>query len=204
MARYSRSRRSRRRRGNYLWQSYANTKNLSFPAPTNADEMHHGEVFQTPMIPGSGDPIHTGTAEDDFKKVPFNNDHTLERIRGSMSHNGVGYTGTTSTSWFPLTIVAVRVPIGLHIDSSENYPNLFDNTSYGNLDIIYRHDVVCDASNSEASPNWHDVDFKARRKFEVGDVIRWLYTIRQGFSSAVNDWRLEVCVNLRFLWKLKV
>ena len=189
-----------------MWQSYANTKMLTFVAPTNHDEMHHGELFATELKPGLGDPVLPSgdTPEDGINPEPFKNDHTLERIRGSMSHNGSGYTGSNSPSWFPLTIVAVKIPVGLHIDSSENYPNFFDNTSYGNLDMIYRHDVVCDASNGGASPNWHDVDHKARRKFEIGDVIKWYYTLRQGFGSQVNDWSLDVTVNLRFLWKLKI
>jgi len=196
-----RRRRSRRRQGNYVWQTYANAKLLEFEAPTAKDDLHSGELFATSLKPGLGDPLIVAD-EQDVYHTPFTNDHTLERIRGSMCHNGGQYTATTSVSWFPMSIVAVKVPRGLSIDDEEDYPNLFDNGKIGNMDIIYRHDVVCDASSNNASPNWHDVDSKAKRKFEVGDIVKFLYTLRQPFASTVNDWQIEVAVNLRFLWRL--
>ena len=199
MARYRRSRGRSRRSANYVWQTYANAKIHTFDAPTSNNEMHSGELFATKLRPGLGDPL---DLQGSLNHERFVNDHTLERIRGSMSHNGSGFPSTTSISWFPLTIVAVKVPVGLNIDSSEEYPNFFDNSSVGNHDIIYRHDVVCDAGGA-ATPNWHDVDHKAKRKFEPGDLIDFLFTLRQPFQSTTQDWNFEIAVNLRFLWKLR-
>ena len=199
-----RRRRSGRRYGSYVWQSYANAKRHVWEADDddNYPIIRSDELFQTSMRPGLGDPL------DDLGALthePFPNDHTLVRMRGSMAHNGEGNV-TKEPSWFPLVVACVRVPKGLSIDKEDTYPNLFDNTELGNLDIIYRHDVVCDSSPSNANPNWHDVDNKAARKFEIGDTIKWLYSLRQAFdpSPQNNSWSLTVAVNIRFLWKLKV
>ena len=205
MARYRRSRRSGRRSQNYVWQSYANSKRHVWEADSDDTFplIRSGELFDTALHPGLGDPLRTDTEPSGYQ-APFQNDHTLERLRGSMSHNGEGNV-TKEPSWFPLVVACVRIPRGLSIDNEARYPNLFDNSELGNMDIIYRHDVVCDSSPSNANPNWHDVDSKAKRKFEVGDIVKWLYSLRQAFDPSPQNasWSLTTSVNIRFLWKLK-
>lgn len=188
-----RRRRSYRRpRGSYVWQTYANTtdKNLN----TNSGTTYAAELFSTPLIPGTGDPRDTTGVQ-----TPFTNDHTLERIRGEVYHEGRDVSVTQDTV-FPLVIAAVRIPAGFSIDRDE-IPNLFDNTNIGNLDIIWQNNTICDAA-STVQPSRGVVDQKSRRKFEVGDQIKWYFAFRGSFTDS--NWYLEMVVNLRFLWKLKV
>jgi len=182
--RYRRSRPRAKR--NLTWQPMTNTKILTIPAATLTGAVVSGLLLK--VSPG----VYNGTAT-----VPFDADHVLERIRGSMAHNAQGQESTTLTDWFPFTVAAVKIPKGLTFPATGL--NLFENSEID--DFAFRMDAVCNAGTNDAIPNWHDVDSKAKRKFEVGDALQFLW-------SAVNpgkdnrDKTIEFSMNLRVLWKL--
>ena len=187
MARYRR-RGYRRRPANYIWQPVTFTENYRVNTPTaNVVDNRNLKVFK-PGLNMASDPI----ADVDA----FENDHTLERVVGSMAHNGSGLqTSNTTDAWFPLTIAALRVPVGFTAQSID----LFD-PSDGD-DFIFRMDAVCNASATAAQPNWHNVNSKAKRRFNAGDAVQFLMSFIPNFTDT--SWNLEVAFNLRFLWKLK-
>lgn len=193
MARYRRSYRRQRRPQNLVWQTYHNAKLLAL-STTVDNESIDDQLFDTDLIPGTGDVRDRTTATD------FQNDHTLERIRGQVIHRATGYTGNKAQS-FPFIMAAIRVPKGLTISTDEtDVPNLFDSTNIGNLELVWVHHGICDSAGG-AQPTIHMVDSKAKRKFEIGDRVKWFYSLVAPFTDPT--WNIHVAVNLRFLWKLK-
>jgi len=182
MARSRRNYRSRRPDANYVWQPYTYRAQL---AVTAGGEDSNYSVAIGNLIPGIG--------ESD----PFDDDHVLERIRGSMAHNGSTRGGVAGANqWFPLSFGGVRVPKGL----TENAIDLFDPETAD--DFLWRYDTVCNAvTNVAAVPNWHAVDSKAKRKFSVGDKVIWLVSLQRPRTTAFT---VDIVMNLRLLWKLKV
>jgi len=193
MARYRRSQRRYRRPQNLVWQTYHNAKAIDLTT-TVANDAINGQLFQTDLHPGIGDSRSSATLD------AFQDDHTLERIRGQLIHRATGYTGNSAQA-FPFVMCAVRVPVGFSIQTDEtNAPNLFNNSEIGNLDLVWIHHGICDAAGG-ASPTIHDADSKAKRKFETGDTIKWFYSLVAPFVDS--SWKIHVAVNFRFLWKLK-
>ena len=126
----------------------------------------------------------------------FANDHVLERIVGAMAHNGDGNT-VAGNKWFPLTIGALRIPVGM----TQEAINLFDNTQGD--DYFFRMDAVCNAASDEDSiPNWHLINSKSKRKFSVGDTISFLASWIPNVTDSSVD--VDIAINLRILWKLKI
>ena len=185
MARHYR-RRYRKPHGSYVWQPVAFNKQIQVPGGTIGTELN-GLLFHT--VPGVGN-------NADFKG--FSNDHTLEKIIGSMAHNGEGITGGNKPSWFPFTLAAAKVPQGMF--PPETGIDLFDSTELD--DCAFRMDSVCNnASNTDAIPNWHAVNAKSRRKFNVGDKLSWLFSLVRNTATAFS---VELALNVRILWKLKI
>jgi len=126
---------------------------------------------------------------------PFNDDHTLERIRGCVSHNGSQLVRSDGDAWFPFTLALLKIPNGF--DLPDDF-NLFDSDEGD--DFPLRLDVVCNA-NQTVYPNYHDVDGKAKRRFEAGDAFAWLWSLVRPVTGAFT---VSVAVNTRFLWRLKI
>jgi hypothetical protein len=119
------------------------------------------------------------------------------RVVGAMAHNGGAGAATNDNTWFPFTLSAVKVPAGMTATAI----NLFSGQAVSDLDQLFRMDTVCDAaSNTDAIPNWHMIDRKAKRKFEVGDKISWIVSLIRPLASAFH---VDFSMNLRFLWQLK-
>jgi len=152
-------------------------------------EGEHKSGLLLTVQPGTG-------IQADFE--PFDTDHTIERIVGSMSHNGDGVTAsTTQTRWFPFTIAARKLPVSSVQDGNID---LYD--SKKGDDHFFRMDTVCNAQQSNPStPNWHEVNSKSKRTFDVGDKMEWLWSIVSPFTDT--NWSIDVAINLRILWKLK-
>lgn len=187
----ARSRRHYRRRPNvnYVWQSVVFQDNVETPNSVAQDTTIDWLLPQ--VTPGVG--FERGAATE---LRPFNNEHVLERVVGAMAHNGSGQPGNFP-GWTPVSIGAVKIPEGLQLGTGGI--NLFDATDAD--DYLFRMDAVCNVSTGDAIPNWHEVNSKARRKFEVGDVIQFLASA--WFEKALTRAStIEIAVNLRFLWKL--
>ena len=180
MARHRRSYRSRPEM-NMTWQPFylRHDENVTANAGEQVDFVLGG------LTPGVG--------RSDGSKDEFENDHVLERIRGAMTHVGRASLNPSGSLWFPFSLAFLRIPAGF----TGNAIDLFDN-SKGD-DFVMRHDTVCRASNSEAVPNWHNLDSKAKRRFSVGDKILVIGSL---ISPTNTDFTLEICFNVRMLWKL--
>lgn len=188
MARSRRSYRPKRRDANYVWQSILYGGLLT----VDAGAANRTVNFQlNAVIPGVG---------FDTTVKPFMNEHTLERVVGAMAHNGQGGTASSSdTDWFPFAIGAVKVPEGLNLSSDGI--NLFDANEAD--DYLFRMDTVCnEASNQDAVPNWHEVNAKTRRKFDVGDSIQFVASAHV-IPALTRPFTVDLSMNLRFLWRLK-
>lgn len=186
MARYNRKSYSRRHRRpqNTIWQSMNHSSILTIPAGAEGSVvsgvLEHNQ-------PGTG-------VGDDFRA--FDDQHVLERIRGTMCHNAGGQESTTVTDWFSFSLGGIKVPTGMSADEL----NLFDNLDAD--DYFFRMDAVCNAGTRDAMPNWHEVDSKSKRRFEVGDKIAWLWSlIRPGMDT--RSMTIDLAFNFRVLWKLR-
>ena len=131
-----------------------------------------------------------------YNSNAFNEDCILERIRGTIHHEGSGLSSATSNV-IPVAFAAVKIPSGLGAD---NDIDLFSTTDGDDFPFYVSH--VCDVSDGSTSTlNEHAVDSKAKRKFHVGDVLKF-------FGSAVckaftnGSPKIEFCINLRILWRL--
>jgi len=187
-----RRRRTTRDKPNYVWQSYVYRLIISVPQDANK-EVFGGRIDRQ-FVPGVGDQYN-----DDVLFQPFSNDHVLERVVGSLSHNAKG-VAVNNGGWEPLTLAFIRVPEGLTLDSSDLL-NLFDNADVD--DFVFRIDSVCNPTGSlaNAMPNWHQVNQKTRKSFHIGDKIVPYWCV---FSGDFNDAHtIDVAWNLRFLWRLK-
>jgi len=184
MAQRRRYERRSRRIQNVTWQPVQFKNVLSVPAGTTGDVVT-GNLGET--RPGVG----VGTLHK-----PFNDDHTLERIRGCVSHNGASSrTPSPPDGWFPFTLALLKVPNGFDLPTDFN---LFDSDEGD--DFPLRLDVVCNV-NATVYPNYHEVDGKAKRRFEAGDVFAWLWSLVRPIDAAFT---VSVAFNGRFLWRLKV
>lgn len=173
---------------NFTWQSADHSEIITIPATAETGAHLAGTLKAiTPGIGLNGD--------DDFQQ--FDADHVLQRVRGSMAHNAQGRESSSVTDWFAFSVAAVRIPKGLTFP--ETGIDLFDN-SEGD-DYLFRMDAVCNAGTGQAQPNWHDVDSKSKRRFEVGDTIQFLWSLVNPAQDTQAK-TVEFCMNLRLLWKL--
>lgn len=185
---------SRRRyspQASYVWQPFTQSKELQVTGGVTEGTSYSGLLQE--QIPGTG-------KSTSFER--FNNDHTLQRIRGAMSHNALSAPAPTGkTTWFPFSVAAIKVPEGLTI--SADGLDLFD-TEQAN-DFIYRMDAVCNAGTTStvATPNWHEIDSKRKSSFKVGDALAWLWSFVSPFTIS-STFQIDVALNSRLLWKLKI
>ena len=189
MARNRRYYRPRKSDANYTWQSFPEKVRASITS--GANPTYHG-VFPRAFTPGIG-----VNGADDFDA--FDSEHTLERVVGGMSHNASGFDVNT-IPWICVSLAMIKVPKGLELDTAGI--NLFDNSEAD--DFIYRMDAVCNPTNvAQSIPNWHMVNQKTRRKFEVGDTIWVLWSVYNQPEALTRNLVLDFTFNLRFLWRLK-
>ena len=182
MRRYRRHRRSYGgKKPAYTWQNgYHYVENLSTPAAGSTK----GVLGIT--TPGVGPS--TGVRA-------FDAPHVLERMRGHAVHVG----GGANNDEFAVYIAALRIPSEFVQLMSEqtDQADLIDITD--NLegdDYLYYGAHFCGAAVSE---NVDKIDNKAKRRFDVGDSLGWLYKIVNPQQSATT---LNLGINVRLLWKL--
>jgi len=172
-----------RRVQNVTWQPVMLKETVTVPSGT-VGQQHNGTFGE--IRPGVG---------RDVQLKPFLDDHVLERIRGMVAHNGSQQVRSSGDAWFPFSLALVRVPNGFEPPDDMD---LFD-ADKGD-DFPLRIDAVCNA-NQTVYPNYHEVDGKAKRKLETGDVFAWLWSLISPVSGTFN---LGVTFNGRFLWRLKI
>lgn len=184
MARYRRS--YRRKPQNVVWQPVQRIETIAVPAGA-VGTVYSKAIFDTTP----------GIVENDLATIDqFDDQHVLERIRGAMSHNGDDRVTQASNQWFPFSVAALKIPKGF---SSSDPLNLFSSADIE--DLAFRMDAVCNANQTtQATPNWHEVDSKAKRKFEIGDKLAWLVSLIRPRTDTFN---VFFTVNLRILWKLR-
>jgi len=183
--------RPRRQSANYVWQNMTFGQVLDIPQSGSAQTVNFLLAEKTPGV---------GFDLGGKSITPFTSDHTLERVVGAMAHNGEGgQTSTTTTDWFAFVLAAVKIPSGLSMGTEGI--DLFDSSEAD--DFLFRMDAVCNETNAQAMPNWHEVNAKARRKFDVGDAIQFLASVHMN-TAASRAVKVDLSVNLRFLWRLKV
>jgi len=178
-----RHRRSYRRPNAYTWQSFYLQKDLTGPSSQGNESFVLGYT-----VPGVGD-------AGDGNVRAFDAPHVLERIRGSVCHDGATPAPGNEANWFPFTLAAMRIPTGVIIDT-DNIPSILNNTEGD--DYFFYGSHICGA---RVSSNVDPIDSKAKRKFDVGDKIAWLANIVNPFVSGFNA-NVDLSINVRILWKL--
>ena len=190
MARYRRNYRYSRPRvkRNTIWQPYETRIKTGALADNSTGFFDLGTI-----VPGV-------QSDADSAVQPFDNEVIMERVRGHCGHRGesTGATQPSKPSLICPVIVGVKLPA--HLNKSLSLEDLGD--PYYNLDgedfpIYMSH--VCDVDH-DPQPEIDPVDIKAKRKFDVGDVLR-LYG--RYFNGTGQTTSLELALNLRFLWKLR-
>jgi len=187
MARQTRRRYHRRTPQNLTWQpAYVMTR-LVIPAGTAGATMNGVFAYTSP-----------GTVAKDGTIDAFDDTHVLERIRGAVAHDANGIASTNTNEWFAMILAAAKIPKGLDVPSDGL--DLFASEEIE--DVAFRLDTVCNAGNAQnAVPTWHPLDSKAKRRLEVGDRLAWLWSLIRPTASTFN---VDICMNMRLLWKLKI
>lgn len=183
-----------RRPQNTVWQcmTWTSVVQVSSGAPGTIVSGKLASAAGDVWTPGLGAPF----TDEDVQQ--FDDQVVLERIRGSMCHNGGGANNLGQT-WFPFSLAGIKIPQGF---STPSDVNLFDNRE--GEDFFLRHDAVCNAGSTAATPNWHELDSKAKRRFDVGDGIAFLFSlIRPAIMGSPTSFAVDLAFNLRFLWRLK-
>jgi len=186
MPRTTRRRYHRRTPQNLTWQpAYVSTR-LVIPAGTAGAKVNGVFAYTEP-----------GTVAKDQSVDAFDDTHVMERIRGAVAHDGSGAASTNASDWFPMILAGVKIPKGLDIPSDGL--DLFASEEIE--DVAFRLDTVCEAGNTPAVPTWTPLDSKAKRRFEVGDRLAWIWSLIRPKAATFN---IDVCMNMRILWKLKL
>jgi len=170
----------RREQKPMTWQSFARTGNYSVPSNQNV------RFFLGTTFPGID--------KENGNNVPFDAPHVLERIRGTVTHAGQLANGV-----FTLDLAAMRLPKAAAdlLDEQTDATKLPDPTmnSEGD-DYLFYHSLIC---GTVVDRNTHEVDNKAKRKFDVGDALVW---IMRANNSRSQNGALQFGLNVRLLWKL--
>ena len=183
---YRRRNYSRRRRENTVWQPYIQTwDQQNIPSKS----------FQHKLIdvvyPGIAK---TGRTEDDY----FEDQHVLERIRGTCLHNvdsGGGQTGQLVA----VNMALFKVPAQLTESLSDaDMPDLFKSGDGEDYPLFMS--MICGVGADEPTSNLDVVDNKSKRKLDVGDAFALCLSYYNASTSTSLD--LRIMLNLRFLWKL--
>jgi len=190
MARRRSSRSVRREDGNYVWQAFQN-----YQQKTNL-----GTGWQVRRLfdfyPGR-------QKSSDAAVQPFDDVVILSRFRGNIVHLMQGGSGAFKEKLVPIYVGAQVLPSGLaeKTQADADQANPFFNGD--GEDYFWYEANLCDAGSSDLSPTLHAIDNKAKRKVNVGDLIRFnigMY-IDTTFGTGVD---LDIAVAGRILWKLKL
>ena len=184
--RHYRRRRYRRKSQNLIWQPVQLKGNWGMKSNTVSNT-----VLGT-VTPGRTTKA-TGQA---YNSTPFDEDAILERIRGTIHHEGSGAL-SGSHNIIPVTFAAVKIPAGL---GGDNDIDLFATSDGDDFPLYVSH--VCDVGTGTSTTlNEHNVDSKAKRKFHVGDVLKFFASALMDTFSGTGP-KIEFCINLRILWRL--
>lgn len=152
---------------------------------------------QTPFYIGTLIP---GVLGDGSTNVDaFDNQHTLQRIRGQCVHQVE--PATSAEGIVPVNLAAFRVPaeIGFNVQSDADMPNLWESGAGENYP--YFESVLCGYGDSQPSQNIHEIDNRSKRKMDPGDVLVLSGTYYNDGTATTLD--LHLALNLRFLWGLR-
>lgn len=174
-----------RRNKNFVWQTFSHHKSL---ANIPVGETRVGVLGVT--TPGTGA---VGS------ETPFDSDHTLQRIRGECAH----IVAAANDNYATAAMAAMKVPkeFANVMNAETDQDKLIDITN--NLDgddFLWYHAAFCGADVT--APNTDRIDNKAKRKFNVGDTLIWLYRVFNGDASSTLAIRLSVFG--RTLWQFKI
>ena len=186
MARRRPSYRRRRPAANYVWQPF-----YTLVSKTNIGTGVSNFLLKD-IVPGVPDDISGNTTD------AFDFDVSLERIRGTCIHIASGATGIGNRI-LPVNIAAMVVPMAFK--GSDDVSDLYTAKQGDDYPLFMSH--FCDASSANAVEIKEEVDSKAKRKLPVGDILRFLASVNvpTAFGSGVD---IDISLNLRLLWKLKV
>ena len=138
---------------------------------------------------------------DGSETETFNHQVVMERIRGSVTHEGSGLGTGSGGKIIALNwgIFIVPAEIGTRVQTDADMPNLFINEEGDDFPLF--DSTLCDASTSDLIPSIHMVDSKAKRRLDVGSRLVMCATIDNMTADATID--VAFGFNLRILWKLR-
>ena len=152
MPRYRRHYRRSRKPHNLVWQPVQLIGNFDMVANGVAN------TTAGTLTPGRT----TKASGRAYSSSPFGEDCVLERIRGTIHHEGSGSVSETERV-IPVTFAAVKIPAGLGAD---NDIDLFSTSDGDDFPLYLSH--VCDIGQGTSSTlNEHQVDSKSKRKFTL-------------------------------------
>lgn len=177
----------RRSKASMVWVPYSRVDDFTLTSNTYCRE--DWPAFKPGMTSGtSGDTEH------------FDQDVILERIRGTIVHNGTG--GVTNDNLFPFWSALLIAPANL-LDkaSGDELPDLRYNEDGDNYPFF--DSSVCDVGSSSANvPTAHVIDSKAKRRINVGDALKFFFgAMAPSFSGSA---KIQLALNVRLLFRLKV
>lgn len=173
---------------NTVWQpAYISKDEMNIAAQTEKS------IYLGTVLPGVYDPNANPAAID-----PFDNQHTLQRLRGVCLHEVYGNSGQDSLVHVNTAAFKVPVAVAGHITSDADMPNLFQ--SGDGEDYPYFMSHVCGTGRSSPTSNVDAIDNKAKRRFDPGDAL--VFSASYYNSSTETTLDLYIGLNLRFLWSL--
>lgn len=180
MRHYRRSSRPKRRQHNTVWQPQTYAEEIAnLPSKTGQNR------FLFTLTPG----VSTGNIVD-----PFDDQHVLERIRGTFFHDVKGSTGYGGAVL--LNLAAFKVPAAVSKSiSNADMPNLFESGAGEDFPLFYN--CVC---GTLITDNVSLIEGKSKRRFDPGDVL--VFCISYYNSDTATTLDMSIGLNLRILWKL--
>ena len=130
---------------------------------------------------------------------PFDNQHTLERIRGQAAHVVEG-SNSTSSDIVAVNLAAFRIPaeVADNVRTNAEMPNLWRSGAGENYPFFMS--CLCGTNAVELTDNVENVDSKAKRRFDPGDILVISGSYFNNGTNTTLD--LHLSLNLRFLWSL--
>ena len=188
MGRRRRRYRVPRRNRNLSWQSTYGWKEITFPTSVGVHNFYLEEFHPGVTPEGGGNPEN------------FENEHVLERVRGSLVHDIIGAESPSNDDVVQFVMAAFILPVefgGTLADA--DMPNLFSN---GDGDDYPLYEMGYCRPYGAGVAIQHPVDSKAKRRLHVGSrVVTCCSTI---VNKAINTGspKIQLAWNLRWLWKL--
>jgi len=186
MAHYKRSYRSKRKT-NTIWQPWTHSETVQIPAGSDA----HSQINVAHAIVTPG---RNSYGNDEA----FDEQVRLERIRGMCLHDA---NGSSNDYTIYATMALVKVPAGLILPTeSDSLPDLFANDD--GEDYPFYVNALCGTGDRTPADNYHDVDNKAKRRVDPGDVFYMIGSYKRDKASQVTAINVDIAFSLRFLWAL--